>query len=101
MDILKKCLLVGFVFLLSMLTSPKIFAVETNDSIAKEEVSATTGATQSADSVAATTCTDNKQIEENGETEETIAEAEDNSAWGKIVKFCKTSGIAGDRKSVV
>jgi len=150
MDILKKSLLVGFVFLISMLTSP-IFAQDKTDG-EKQDVSATTGATVSnkADGQAAVTvlvdgdtmksncitytkvlngngdlseeeiskllegitiqinnlddvenldvkvntgselANDNKDVNE--ETQETET---DNSAWGKIVKFCKTSGIAG------
>ena len=97
MDILKKSLLVGFVFLISMLASPNIFAQDKTDG-ENQKVEATTGATvQNADSVATTTCPE--KVENQTEpAEETIAEPveeTDDSAWGKIVKFCKTSGIAG------
>ena len=97
MDILKKSLLVGFVFLISMLASPNIFAQDKTDG-ENQKVEATTGATvQNADSVATTTCPE--KVENQTEpAEETIAEPveeTDDSAWGKIVKFYKTSGIAG------
>ena len=147
MDILKKSLLVGFVFLISTLTSP-IFAQDKTDG-EKQDVSATTGATVSnkaegqagvtvlvdGDTVKSNCYTYTKVINGNDLSEEEVAEllngitiqignlgdgenadikvnvdsntandnkdvneepqVEDNSAWGKIVKFCKTSGIAG------
>lgn len=145
MDILKKSLLVGFVFLISMLASPNIFAQDKTDG-ENQKVEATTGATVSktdgqagvtvmigGDTVKSNCYTYTKVIEGNDMSEEEIAEllngitiqignlgdgenavkvnvdsntAEcnnanvepqetDDSAWGKIVKFCKTSGIAG------
>ena len=147
MDILKKSLLVGFVFLISTLTSP-IFAQDKTDG-EKQDVSATTGATVSnkaegqagvtvlvdGDTVKSNCYTYTKVINGNDLSEKEVAELlngitiqignlgdgenadikvnvdsntandnkvvneepqeEDNSAWGKIVKFCKTSGIAG------
>ena len=147
MDILKKSLLVGFVFLISTLTSP-IFAQDKTDN-EKQDVSATTGATVSnkaegqagvtvlvdGDTVKSNCYTYTKVINGNDLSEKEVAELlngitiqignlgdgenadikvnvdsntandnkvvneepqeEDNSAWGKIVKFCKTSGIAG------
>ncbi|MBQ3989744.1 MAG: hypothetical protein II630_02780, partial [Bacteroidales bacterium] len=145
MDILKKSLLVGFVFLISMLASPNIFAQDKTDG-ENQKVEATTGATVSktdgqagvtvmigSDTVKSNCYTYTKVIDGNDMSEEEIAEllngitiqignlgdgenavkvnvdsntAEcnnanvepqetDDSAWGKIVKFCKTSGIAG------
>ena len=145
MDILKKSLLVGFVFLISMLASPNIFAQDKTDG-ENQKVEATTGATVSktdgqagvtvmigGDTVKSNCYTYTKVIDGNDMSEEEIAEllngitiqignlgdgenavkvnvdsntAEcnnanvepqetDDSAWGKIVKFCKTSGIAG------
>ena len=155
MDILKKSLLVGFVFLISMLASPNIFAQDKTDG-ENQKVEATTGATVSktdgqagvtvmigGDTVKSNCYTYTKVIdgndmseeeiakllnditiqvnnigdgenadikvcagsniadsknnvkEESGKTDVNAAEQPDNSAWGKIVKFCKTSGIAG------
>ncbi len=97
MDIIKKYLLLSFVFILTMLTSPKLFAnVQTDNANADNtEVAATTGATEQVNAdTSAKTCaetTTEAAQEVVSETEET--EPENASSWDKVVKFCKTSGI--------
>ena len=120
MDILKKSLLVGFVFLISMLASPNIFAQDKTDG-EKQDVEATTGATVSktdgqagvtvmigGDTVKSNCYTYTKVIEGNDLSEEEIAELLNgitinigNLADGEdAVKVSVNSNCTNDSKTV-